>query len=121
MTVALFAPPTLGESLSTPQVITSPLKLSSSALHNNSALASLRHFSVRPLASSMGAEVLGLNLSVPLGDAQLKEVKSALHRHGMLIFRDQRLTHAAHRNASPLVLASSQKTPTPAAFRGTRT
>ena len=82
-------------SLSTPQVIASPLKLSSSALHNNSALAGLRHFSVKPLASSMGAEVLGLNLSVPLGDAQLKEVKSALHRHGMLIFRDQRLTHAA--------------------------
>ena len=81
-------------SLSTPQVITSPLKLSSSALHNNSAV-SYNHFSVRPLASSMGAEVHGLNLSLALSDTQLTEIKHALHRHGMLVFRSQNLTHAA--------------------------
>jgi len=45
---------------------------------------------VRPLASSMGAEVSGVDLA-KISDAQFNEVEDALYRHKMIYFRDQQL------------------------------
>ncbi len=47
---------------------------------------------VRPLTTAIGAEVVGLDLSHPLGPETVAAVRSALVRHGVLFFRDQRLT-----------------------------
>jgi taurine dioxygenase len=43
----------------------------------------------------MGAEVDGLDLA-DLDDETFAEVERALYRHGLLVFRNQRLTHADH-------------------------
>jgi taurine dioxygenase len=45
---------------------------------------------VSPLASAMGAEVIGLDLA-KISDAQFSEVEDALYRHKMIFFRDQNL------------------------------
>ena len=70
-----------------------PLKLSSTLLHKNSA-GKYKHILAKPLSSSMGAEVCWLDLSRPMEDAQLVELKDALHRHGMIFIRNQNLTYA---------------------------
>jgi len=44
-----------------------------------------------PLAAAMGAEIQGVDLA-NVSDAQLAQVKSALHRYKMVYFRDQRIT-----------------------------
>jgi taurine dioxygenase len=61
--------------------------LSSIASHNPS-----QNFDVRPLAAALGAEVLGLDLSRPLNDADFVRIHRAYLDHGLLIFRDQRIT-----------------------------
>ena len=48
-------------------------------------------FELRPLAPACGAEVLGLNL-LHADDATMDAVRAALATHGVLFFRDQRLT-----------------------------
>jgi|KBSSwiStaDraftv2_1062776.scaffolds.fasta_scaffold01211_26 taurine dioxygenase len=47
---------------------------------------------IRPLDPVMGAEVLGADLSRPLSDADLQRFTDALHRHKVLVYRDQDLT-----------------------------
>jgi len=44
-----------------------------------------------PLASSMGAEIRGVNLA-SMPDEQLAQVKSALYHYKMVYFRDQKMT-----------------------------
>ncbi|HEY0286729.1 MAG TPA: TauD/TfdA family dioxygenase [Pseudomonas sp.] len=51
-----------------------------------------QHFDVRPLDAALGAEVLGLDLSRPLNDADLARIHRAYLDHGLLILRDQRIT-----------------------------
>jgi taurine dioxygenase len=46
---------------------------------------------IRPLAPNIGAEVAGLDLSAPLGDEVVAEVRAALCRHLVLFFMDQDL------------------------------
>lgn len=46
---------------------------------------------VRPLTGVLGAEVIGLDLSEPLGEAQQGLVRDALAEHLVLVFRDQTL------------------------------
>ncbi len=50
----------------------------------------------RPLAPTIGMEVVGLDLSKPLDDAMLTEVKSLFNDAGILLFRDQDLTEEQH-------------------------
>ena len=50
--------------------------------------------SLRPLHLTFGAEVEGLDLAAPLGDAALEAVRAALSRHLLLVFRQQELTPA---------------------------
>ncbi|MEJ0007736.1 MAG: TauD/TfdA family dioxygenase [Steroidobacteraceae bacterium] len=57
--------------------------------------AAYRHIQVRPLAASMGAEIVGLQ-AAEVTDAQFAEVRHALFRHKMIYLRGQRLTHESH-------------------------
>lgn len=47
---------------------------------------------VRPLNPTIGAELHGIDLSVPLNPAVIDAVREALHRYKVVFFRDQRLT-----------------------------
>ena len=51
-----------------------------------------RHIEVAPLAAAMGAEVVGVQVA-EIDDATFAEIESALFRHKMLFFREQRLSH----------------------------
>jgi taurine dioxygenase len=54
-----------------------------------------RHIEARPIASSMGAEIIGADLAA-LPDEALGELLDALYRHKMVFLRGQKLDHAAH-------------------------
>lgn len=51
---------------------------------------------VQPLTGALGAEITGLDLSVPLDDEGFGAVHDALVRHGVIVFRDQELTPQQH-------------------------
>lgn len=52
-----------------------------------------QRFEIRPFAGApLGAEVLGLDLSRPLDDADFARVHRAHLDHGLLVFREQRIT-----------------------------
>jgi len=54
-------------------------------------------FTVRPLSPVLGAEVIGLDLSRPLPEADFLRVRRAFEEHSVLVFRDQeRLTPEDH-------------------------
>ena len=55
--------------------------------------AQYRHIEARPLAAAMGAEIYGIDVR-HLSDQEFEEVRSALFRHKMIYFRQQKLTHA---------------------------
>jgi len=53
--------------------------------------------SIAPLSDIIGAEIRGLDLEDPVGDADFAAVEAALNRSHLLVFREQeRLTPAAH-------------------------
>ena len=41
---------------------------------------------IRPLSDAMGAEVLGVDLSLPLDKNQFDRILEAFHRHLLLVF-----------------------------------
>ena len=51
--------------------------------------------SVRKAEGCMGSEVSGIDLSAPLSDHLFAEVREALHRHHVLVFRAQAIEPAA--------------------------
>jgi len=51
-------------------------------------------FDVRPLAGHVGVEIVGLDLTRPLNDADFARVHQAHLDHHVVIFRDQRITPA---------------------------
>ncbi|MEM5386644.1 TauD/TfdA family dioxygenase [Paraburkholderia phymatum] len=53
-------------------------------------------FTLKPLASAIGAEVIGLDLRQPLDDDTIAALRDAWHRHTILLFRGQSLDHAQH-------------------------
>ena len=53
-------------------------------------------FTIRPLTPTLGAEVLGADLSQPLSDTEFAAIRRALLDHQVIFFRDQALTHEAH-------------------------
>ncbi len=76
--------------------------------------------SVRPLTSTIGAEIGGVDLSKGVTDEQLAELRVALHENMVLVFRDQHMTEQQHRafglkwgqlHLHPVLLA--QKKPNP--------
>jgi taurine dioxygenase len=54
------------------------------------------HFDARQLAPTIGAELVGLELTRPLPDAAVDEVRRALHEYKVIFFRDQPLTPRQH-------------------------
>ena len=48
--------------------------------------------SIRPLSPAMGAEVIGMDLSGPLDESEIIQLREALGKYGVLCFRDQHLT-----------------------------
>ena len=52
---------------------------------------------VRPLTRRIGAEVLGVDLSKPLSNAESGAIHDALIAHQVIFFRDQDLTHDQHK------------------------
>lgn len=51
---------------------------------------------IRPLASAIGAEILGVDLTRPLDDAVWSKIETAFHDHLVIFFRDQDLTPEQH-------------------------
>ena len=54
-------------------------------------------FSVSPLTPHLGAEIDHLDLSQPLDDAQLADIRQAFADWSVLVFRDQHLDREAHK------------------------
>ncbi|MEM7020792.1 MAG: TauD/TfdA family dioxygenase [Pseudomonadota bacterium] len=53
---------------------------------------------VSTLTPHIGAEVSGVDLSQPLNEIQMGELKQAFLKHMVLVFRDQHLTQEQHKN-----------------------
>ncbi|AMR81841.1 TauD/TfdA dioxygenase family protein [Cupriavidus nantongensis] len=64
------------------------------APHSTASSADAGNFEVRPLDAPLGAEVIGLDLSQPLSDANFARIHRAHLDHHVLVFRDQRITPA---------------------------
>ncbi len=65
-----------------------------SAVLSDSSTRTGLHF--RPLTPYIAAEVSGIDLSVPISDAQYQDLQFALGHYGVLVFRDQDLEPAMH-------------------------
>lgn len=52
---------------------------------------------VHPLTPTIGAEIIGVDLSQPLSERQFSEIHAALLRHLVIFFRDQHLSIEAHK------------------------
>ena len=46
---------------------------------------------ISPYSTALGAEITGIKLSSSCGDNLIRDIKSALHEHLVLVFRDQDL------------------------------
>ena len=51
-----------------------------------------RHIEAQPVAGSLGAEIRGVNLSAPLSDEVVGEIRQAFLDHLVIFFREQKLT-----------------------------
>ena len=52
---------------------------------------------VQPLATALGAEIGGVDLSVEVADCVISEIRQALLDHGVIFFREQTLDVEAHK------------------------
>ena len=53
-------------------------------------------FEVRPTSGALGAELLDINLAQELDAVVVADIRHALQEHGVIFFRDQRLTPEQH-------------------------
>lgn len=53
-------------------------------------------FDIVPTSGALGAELLGIDLAQPLSQEDRAGIKSALAEHGVIFFRDQKLTPEQH-------------------------
>ncbi len=51
-----------------------------------------RGIEIEPLAGALGAVVHGVDIAAGIDPEQFAEVRTAFHEHGVIFFRDQRLT-----------------------------
>jgi taurine dioxygenase len=54
------------------------------------------HIRMTPLATSVGAEISGVDLAGPPGGPELAEIRRLSGEYGVVFFRDQRLTPDQH-------------------------
>jgi len=66
--------------------------MSASSLASSPVQAAPQVFEVRPFAEKVGAEIVGLDLSRPLNDADFARVHQAHLDHHVVVFRDQQIT-----------------------------
>ncbi len=57
---------------------------------------SYRHIRVEPVSRHVGAEIGGVDLSAPIADEALAEIRDAFGKYGVVFFRDQSLTPEQH-------------------------
>jgi taurine dioxygenase len=55
-----------------------------------------RKISVAPISGALGAELSGVDLSGPLSDDLIGDIRAALLQHHVIFFRDQHLTPSQH-------------------------
>jgi taurine dioxygenase len=55
-----------------------------------------QHFEVRPFNAPVGAEIIGLDISKPIGPEDFKRIHQAHLDHHVLVFRDQQITPQEH-------------------------
>lgn len=53
-------------------------------------------FQITPVSGPLGAEITGLDLGLPLSGLDLARIRMALVKHGLLVFREQRITPEQH-------------------------
>ena len=53
-------------------------------------------FDIRPTNGALGAEILGVDLAQPLDEGGVAEIRQALSDHGVVFFREQKLTPEQH-------------------------
>ena len=53
-------------------------------------------FEIKPNPSGTGADVIGIDLSKPLRDADFKRISDAFNDYAVLCYRDQHLTPEQH-------------------------
>ena len=51
---------------------------------------------IEKLSPAVGAEIRGVDLAQPMAPATFAEIRRAFHEHGVIFFRDQRLTPEQH-------------------------
>jgi len=56
------------------------------------------HIEVKPISGSCGAEIYGVDLSQPVGNAAFSEIHDAFVEHQVVFFRDQNLTEDQHKD-----------------------
>lgn len=54
-----------------------------------------KHIEVKPVSTYTGAEISGVDLSQPLSDEEVKEIRQALLKWKVVFFRGQNIDHAA--------------------------
>src|SRR6516164_9631814 len=57
---------------------------------------SCKAFNLSPVAGGLGAEISGVDLATPLGEAAIAEIRQALLDHLVIFFHDQHLTPEQH-------------------------
>ncbi|MDR9835663.1 TauD/TfdA dioxygenase family protein [Herbaspirillum huttiense] len=57
---------------------------------------SQQHFEIRPFDAPLGAEIVGLDLNLPVSAQELARIRGALVEHGVVVFREQRITPQQH-------------------------
>jgi taurine dioxygenase len=55
-----------------------------------------RRFDVAQTSGALGVEILGVDLSEPLSDPEIGELRDALNQYGVIFFREQNLTPEQH-------------------------
>lgn len=65
-------------------------------------------FEIIPLSDNLGAEIRGVDLSVPLGPATADALRDAWHAHVLLLFRNQILDDAALKQSAAWLGAPGQ-------------
>ena len=53
-------------------------------------------FDIAPTSGALGATIEGADLSGPLDDSDIHEMREALNEYGVIFFRDQKLTPEQH-------------------------
>ena len=70
--------------------------------------------SVHKMHPVIGAEVRGVDISRPLNDDTLRQIKDAWHEHTVLVFRDQTLSEDAQRRFANYFGPVAKRVPPPA-------